>query len=176
MELIVVVMALAFLQVWGSRNPLHYDGWFQWWRRRFLGVTSGEKSDESAAEPKAPSELQSFQLVAWPLLLLVVVYELVHMQSSWAALPLAVIVLLYSFGRGEFFEIVREYTQACYIEDWDSACERASGFGVDVDGLERDDWPSLHRHVLDQAGYRGFERMFAVLFWFFVLGPVRALM
>ncbi|WP_370981316.1 histidine kinase [Agaribacterium sp. ZY112] len=168
MEIIVVVLALAFLQVWGARNPLHHDGWFRAWSRFALEKLGG------GASP--PRELYSFLVVFVPLLLFSAVFQLLLWQSPWIVLPVAVLVLLYSLGRGEFFEIVREYTQACYIEDWESACERAQRFQVDVEHLEQDDWSSLHRHVLDQAGYRGFERMFAVLFWFFVLGPVGALM
>ncbi|WP_096085313.1 histidine kinase [Agaribacterium haliotis] len=168
MEIIVVVLALAFLQIWGAQNPLHKDGWFFWWRSKLARLNSSSETELS--------ETRSFLNVVWPLVLVAIVFQLLLSQSIWLVMPLAVVVLLYSLGRGEFFEIVREYTQACYIEDWDSACERARRFDVEVDDLERDDWSSLHRHVLDQAGYRGFERMFAVLFWFFLLGPVGALM
>lgn len=164
MEIIVVVLALAFLQVWGSRNPLHRDGWFALWRK-LIG------------RAKIPfAEFKSFLLIALPLALVAVLFEVIARQSSWLALPVAVIILLYSFGRGEFFEIVREYTQACYVEDWESASKRAARFDLEPDELQQDDWPGLHRMVFDEAGYRGFERMFAVLFWFLLLGPVGALM
>ncbi len=164
MELFVTVLALAFLQVWGSKNPLHRDGWFDSWRA-WLAKKSLPKT-----------EFTSFLTVALPLFMVIVVYEIVVHYSIWMALPLAVIVLLYSFGRGEFFEIVREYTQACYVEDWESAKSRASRFELMLDDLDQEDWAGLHQHVFDEAGYRGFERMFAVLFWFFVLGPIGALM
>jgi len=164
-ELFVTVLALAFLQVWGARNPLHKDQWFLNWRARFI------KSDASEV-----SEFKSFVSLLVPLVALGLLFELILNHSVWLMLPVAVIVLLYSFGRGEFGEIVREYTQACYVEDWASATSRAERFHVDVDDIKEDDWPTLHRHVFDEAGYRGFERMFAVLFWFFLLGPVGALM
>ncbi|MFT7561996.1 MAG: AmpE protein, partial [Flavobacteriales bacterium] len=115
-------------------------------------------------------------VIILPLLLLAVVLAIVVEQSQWFALPIAVVVLLYSFGRGEFFEIVSEYTQACYIEDWESAKARATRLEIDLDDVDENDWSALHQHVFDEAGYRGFERMFAVLFWFFLLGPVGALM
>jgi len=164
-ELIVTVLALAFLQVWGARNPLHKDQWFLSWRSRLI------KDDSEAI-----SEFKSFASLALPLVLLGLVFEVLLNHSAWLMLPVAVIVLLYSFGRGEFAEIVREYTQACYVEDWSSATNRAERFHVDVDNIQQDDWPTLHRQVFDEASYRGFERMFAVLFWFFLLGPVGALM
>ena len=165
MEIFVTVLALAFLQVWGARNPLHKDTWFFAWREKFFSKDAARIS-----------ELKSFACIFVPVIVLGLAFELLLAQSPWLMLPVAVIVLLYSFGRGEFAEIVREYTQACYVEDWDSATNRASRFHVEIDSIEKDDWPTLHRHVFDEAGYRGFERMFAVLFWFFLLGPVGALM
>ena len=164
MELFVTVLALAFLQVWGSKNPLHKDGWFSRW------------TDWLLARKGLRADVGSFLVVAIPLAIVAVIFELLLRQSIWLILPFAVIVLLYSLGRGEFFEIVREYTQACYVEDWESATSRAARFDVQHDDLNEDDWPGLHRHVFEEAGYRGFERMFAVLFWFFVLGPIGALM
>jgi len=164
-EIFVTVLALAFLQVWGARNPLHKDTWFFSWRRKFITNDDG-----------VIRELNSFACIVIPLLGLALVFELLLSQSAWLMLPVAVMVLLYSFGRGEFAEIVREYTQACYVEDWASATDRAKRFHVEVESVEQDDWSTLHRHVFDEAGYRGFERMFAVLFWFFILGPVGAFM
>ena len=34
----------------------------------------------------------------------------------------------------------------------------------------------IQNYELDEAGYRGFERIFAILFWFFVFGPLGALL
>jgi AmpE protein len=164
LEIIVVVLALTFLQIWGAKNPLHRDAWFLRWQAWL------EAKDEGA------KEWLSFVAVALPLALVLIVFELLMRQSIWLALPLAVLVLLYSFGRGEFFEIVREYTQACYIEDWESAGARAARLNVDLADIQENDWSGLHQRVFDEAGYRGFERMFAVLFWFFLLGPLGALM
>lgn len=165
MEIFVTVLALAFLQIWGARNPLHKDGWFLAWRRKWIASDDG-----------SVSEFKSFLCIFIPLILLVLIFALLLSQSVWLMLPFAVLVLLYSFGRGEFAEIVREYTQACYVEDWASATQRAQRFNVDVETVSEGDWSSLHKHVFDEAGYRGFERMFAVLFWFFLLGPVGAFM
>ena len=164
LEIIVVVLALAFLQIWGANNPLHSDQWFYRWSHYVRDWSFGN------------AEWRTFLSVALPLLLVLIINEVLASQSIWITLPFVVLVLLYSFGRGEFFAFVRSYTQACYVEDWDSATQRALQFQVNLDDVERDDWASLHQHVLDEAAYRGFERLFAVLFWFLVLGPVGALM
>ena len=165
MELFVVIIALAFLQVWGSSNPLHRDGWFRAWVK-----TISSPMTESLRH--GVIGLMLFIGIPAAILWWVMVFLIGH--SIWILLPVSVVILLYSFGRGEFREIVREYTQACYVEDWSSALDRASRFDVDTRELEDNDWASLNRRVFEQAAYRGFERMFGVLFWFFLLGPIAA--
>lgn len=162
MDLFIVVIALAFIQVWGANNPLHQDLWFYRWMT-FL-------SDKNLS-----LHVHAGITLLAPIGLVIGVFALLSHLSIWFSLPLTIVVLLYSLGRGEFAEIVREYTQACYVEDWDSALKRAGALGIDLDDLNDGQWSVLHRRVLDEAGYRGFERMFAVVFWFFLLGPVAAI-
>lgn len=163
MDLFVIVLALAFVQIWGANNPLHRDGWFVRWTA-FLSQMKTRSH---------PLITFLFSLVP-PCVVLVFVIALLSHITQWLVLPVFILILLYSLGRGEFSEIVREYTQACYVENWSSAIERAQVLGITVDDLAKDDWSTLHRYVLEEASYRGFERMFAVIFWFFFLGPVAA--
>ncbi|SMF02832.1 AmpE protein [Alteromonadaceae bacterium Bs31] len=164
MNLFIVVIGLAFLQVWGAANPLHRDHWFFAWVSRVVG------------NARIPADLQVITAVGLPVAALIVLQMILAAYSEWLLLPLGVLVLLYSFGRGEFGDIVTEYTKACYVEDWPSALDRAHRLNVDTEGVPEGEWAELHEHVLDEAGYRGFERMFAVLFWVFILGPVGALL
>ncbi len=165
MSLFIVILAIAFLQVWAGDNPLHRDSWYFQWvdnvRQRFA------RGSLSWLAPAIS--------VLLPLLACGLALALLWDISNWLVLPFGVAILLYSFGRGEFGEIVTEYTKACSEQDWVSGVERASRLGVNVEGLGLNDWSSLHQQVLNEAAYRGFERMFAVLFWFFLLGPVAAL-
>ena len=114
--------------------------------------------------------------VLLPAIALVALEFALNRISVWLMLPVSVVVLLFAVGRGEFKEMVSEYTKACYIKDWQQALARAERLGVDIEGLVEGDWNTLHQHVLDRAGYRGFERVFAVFFWFFILGPAGALL
>ncbi len=164
MELFIVVIAILFVQVWGAENPLHRDEWFDTWLAR-----TNESVDSSSA--------QSYVLsVIAPVIAFAILLWFIAQHSYWPLVPVGVIALLYSFGRGEFSEIVTEYTQACYKEDWESGISRAKRLNVDVEGITENDWDTLHQQLLDEAAYRGFERMFAVLFWFFLLGPAGALL
>lgn len=164
MNLFIVVIAIAFLQVWGAANPLHRDSWFFWW------------SDKVNSCGWLMADFKVLGAVSMPIIALVLLQLALVQWSGWLLLPVGVAVLLYSFGRGEFSDIVTEYTKACYVEDWSSALERAHRLNVETDDLQEGEWGRLHEHVFDEAGYRGFERMFAVLFWFFILGPAGALL
>lgn len=166
MQLFIVILAISFLQVWGAENPLHKDQWFKNW---VVFVKSHESTPKS-------SMWQLLIVLGGPLVAVVALGILVYNISFWLLLPLGVVVLLYSFGRGEFNDLVHEYTLACRQDDWQEAIARAEHLGVAVEDVEEGDWSTLHQHFLDEASYRGFERMFAVLFWFLVLGPVGALM
>ncbi|MFL0801726.1 MAG: regulatory signaling modulator protein AmpE [Agarilytica sp.] len=163
MELFIVVIAILFVQVWGAENPLHRDEWFDIWLERINGTV------DSASE-----QAYVFSVVG-PVMVFAVLLWFVAQHSYWPLVPVGVIVLLYSFGRGEFSEIVTEYTQACYKEDWESGISRAQRLNVDIEGIAENDWDTLHQQLLEEAAYRGFERMFAILFWFFLLGPTGAL-
>jgi len=163
LDLFIVVFAILFVQVWGAENPLHKDDWMDTWLA-FLEARLGLTSNALFGV-----------VVLIPLALFFLVIYVITMKTYWPILPIGVVTLLYSFGRGEFSEIVAEYTKACYSENWADGIARAQGLGVEVEGIPQDDWPTLHQHVFDEAAYRGFERIFAVLFWFFVLGPVGAL-
>lgn len=164
MKLFVIVLAILILQVWGAKNPLHKDGWLDRWfayLRHYFASTS----------------YQYFLIaVCVPTLVLASVFWLLMLTSTWVVLPLEVFVLLYAFGRGEFGAIVQEYNNACLVNDWSIAVERAQRLGVNTETIVQDDWSLLHHRVLQEAGYRGFERMFAVLFWFFLCGPAGALL
>ena len=164
MILITVILAIALLQFWVNNNPFHKDTWFF----EFI-----EK-----LKARWPNNERSVFIVAVgvPAIAVTLAYYLAAMVSPWLSVPIGVAVLLFSFGRGEFNGIVNEYTNACQMDNWGIGISRAKSLGVETQGLKENDWDALHLHVLDEAVYRGFERMFVVLFCFFVLGPVAAIL
>lgn len=164
MELFILVIAILFLQIWGAENPLHRDEWLWQWQA-YLQKRFG----------LSPAMLFA-ACVGLPMLAVAVLMWLIALNSYWPLLPVGVVLLLYSFGRGEFSEILQDYTHACSEGDWDRGMVAAQRLAVDVDAVAVEDWSALHEKVLEQAAYRGFERMFAVLFWFFMLGPIGAVL
>ncbi len=165
MHLFIVILAIGFLQVWGANNPLHKDRWFYNWCRFLKGKESVPKTEVALLAGK----------IGVPMVVVALFGVVLGGISSWLLLPYGVVILLYSFGRGEFNDLVNEYIFACNQDDWEEALVQAKGLNVSVENLKEGDWSTLHQHFLDEAGYKGFERMFAVLFWFFLLGPMGAL-
>lgn len=161
MLLLHILLALALLQFWGSQNPLHKDGWFEQWLSKVSQwpILNSNTYVLGACVIFVPLVILGVALVVLPKVLVFI---------------LSVVVLLYALGRGEFGEEVVEYNTACGEADWQASATSAQRQGVSVDGLQEGDWPALHEKMLEAVAYQGFERLFAVIFWFVFLGPLGA--
>lgn len=162
-----LVAVLAIVYWLGSASILHYDGWFKWLFNRL------QKIPGLSAAPALPLALA----LLIPLSVLVLAFLLVHQFTGkqWLFF-LYVPVLLYSLGRGNILTDVQEYIALATRGDTVAAAQlldrlSAGGYAADVS-----DWRGLHTEALKVFAYRGFERMFAVLFWFFIAGPFGALL
>jgi AmpE protein len=163
MYLIVILLALAALQLWGSRNPLHRDTALYSWI-------------DLVEEWIGPERWLWLQMVAVLLVPVAIVATLAFVLPLGFWLVLATAVLLYSLGRGDFAPETVAYTLACNDGAWDVAINKAKKQGAFVEGLVVGDWPGLHQRMLEASAYQGFERLFAVLFWFLLFGPAGALL
>lgn len=164
MTFLALIISLALLQYWGSAGPVHLDDWFQ------------EVIKKLAPSGLSPS-LQLAAAVLLPALLVVWVQSLV---SGWLfgafSLVLMVLILLYSFGRGDFEAMVKQYREYCQRGDFEAAYLFAR---EEMSAKDGDECPSnteqLHRWVKERIAYLGFERWFGVIFFFALLGPAGAL-
>lgn len=165
-----ILLVLALVQWWGSGAPLQKDGAFY----RYLGWLDRQRVSQ---QPKAHLLLAVVvpTLVLWTLNAWVV-----SQVSAILGFFIAVPVLLYSLGRGDFSAEVDAYLEASERGDSVSAAQHLAELqklqGTVVEEGDPEDWPELHRQALKAIAYRGFERMFAVIFWFVVLGPAGALL
>lgn len=163
MYLIVILLALAGLQFWGAGNPLHRDTVFHAW----LSLVD---------------RVQPFAAQSWLRLLIVLLVPVAVVAVVAAVLPgilwlvLATAVLLYALGRGEFAPETTAYTLACNDGAWEVALIKAQKQGAEIQDLVTGNWPGLHQRMLEATAYQGFERLFAVLFWFLFFGPAGALL
>lgn len=165
---LVVVLAIVY---WlGSASIIHYDGWFKWLINRV------QKIPGFSAAPVLPLMLA----LLIPLVVLVILFLFVHQFAGkqWLFF-LYVPVLLYSLGRGNILSDAQEYIALATRGDSVAAAQlldRLNGNASIEAGAEVSDWHGLHTEALKVFAYRGFERMFAVLFWFFIAGPFGALL
>lgn len=165
MTFLSIILVLAFVQWRGSGAPLQRDGWF----------------DRYLAWLPVSTERPRWRLLAATLVPAVVLWGLTwglveHFSVLWALL-LAVPVLLYSLGRGDFTAQVGAYIEASEREDSVGAARQLAILqGAQGESADPEDWPEMHRQALAAIAYRGCERMFAVLFWFLLLGPAGALL
>lgn len=168
-----LVAVLAIVYWLGSAKVLHFDAWFKWLMDRLQKVPG---LSAIAGVPLALS-------LIIPLAVLVLVFVLLNQAFGQPWLWLFIlysVVLLYSLGRGNIVADVQGYIALASRGDSVAAAQlldRLRGNSdVAPENETNDDWRSLHTEALKNIAYRGFERVFAVLFWFFIAGPFGALL
>jgi AmpE protein len=166
-----LLAVLAIVHWWPDAALLQRDGWFVWLLNRC------RKLPAAASFPLLPMIL----VFAIPLgLLIVAILAIVYFLSANFLFFLYVPVLLYSLGRGNFINEVRDYIHLAERGDTVAASrwvEEMGGRALDTASLTRaNDWKGLHTQALKVIAYRGFERCFAVIFWFVIAGALGALL
>ena len=169
MTFISLVIVLLLVQWWGSGKPLHRDQWFfngwQWLPHANARLARGPWLCVLA--------------VAVPVVLLaaLVIYIALGASELWLLL-INIPVLLYSLGRGDYAGALHSYTEAAHAGDSVKAASVLDTMNLDPDlrgSRNSGDWTALNREALRVFTYRGFERMFAVIFWFLLAGAPGAL-
>ena len=164
MALLIVLLALGLVQIWGSGGPLHRDGWFGHWKTFVYsrGLVQGKPG------------IGFGLLVLLPVLGSAILLAIAEAALGWlGVLLVSVPVLLYSFGRGNFNDALAGYLRAWYQGDLEAAKKSAEPLMEPEDAERAREISSaqeLHGLVFRAAAYRAFERLFAVLFWFLLLG------
>lgn len=164
------LVALGLVLWWGVGARLQQDQWF--WR--WLGVFQAQQ-----LAIRFPS-VALFLAVIFPgILLALLVFAVVYFFSGMWLFLIYVPVLMYSLGRGKLREEVNDYLSVSARGDNVTASrwvDQLRGNAANADlSTDVDDWQKLHTQALEVISYRSFERLFAVLFWFFILGAVGAL-
>lgn len=164
MTFLAIILAVLLLQAWGSAERVHLDDWFRGWQARESGWGL------SGALNLAVLVLLPAVLVA----LLLDMVEPVLFGLLW--LPLAALVLLYSFGRGDFQASMARYRGHAYSGDFEGAYLAArEEFGWDESLEAPDTAQDVHAMIQRALLYEGLQRWFCVLFYFVLLGPAGAL-
>ncbi|MFG9252680.1 1,6-anhydro-N-acetylmuramyl-L-alanine amidase AmpD [Pseudomonas aeruginosa] len=110
--------------------------------------------------------------VVLPLLPLALLLTLLQpLAYGWLSLPLHLLVVVYSLGRGDVMADLGPFRDAWRREEAQAAFHVAErDLGI-LGGSESDLIGRVHGHLL----WQGYQSFFAVIFWYALLGPVAAL-
>jgi len=163
MTLIAILLVLAIERFVGAVDHLRHFGWYQTWWRWLEHRLAGQ------ALWQGPTG--AIVVVLPPLLLLGLASTLLHHFAPVLDFVLACVVLLYSLGPADLGHQVSRYTEALQAGDDTAAEEARQGFH----NPRWNDQGQLGSTICSLIGQTNI-RLFAVLFWFAVLGPVGALL
>ncbi|EJL03402.1 inner membrane protein AmpE [Pseudomonas fluorescens Q2-87] len=111
-------------------------------------------------------------LVLLPVALLaLLLWVLEPVAYGLLALPVHLVVVIYSLGRGDLLADLGPFRDAWRREDLQAAAHVAKR---DLD-IETDDGEQLLEEVQGHLLWQAYQSFFAVIFWYFLLGPVAAL-
>lgn len=162
MSFLVVLLVLLIEKLTDWIGKVQHDG--PWLR----GLSKLEASDWGKASPW----LVILGAVLLPVLLLgAVLLALEPLAYGWLSLPLHLLVVLYSLGRGSTKRELGPFRDA-----WRRGDHEAAVLVAERDlGLVESDPRSLLQSVQAQLLWRGHSGFFAVIFWYLLLGPMAAL-
>ncbi|BBP63234.1 membrane protein [Pseudomonas sp. Cab53] len=104
-------------------------------------------------------------------LLALLLWVLEPVAYGLLALPVHLLVVIYSLGRGDLLADLGPFRDAWRREDLQAATHVAKR---DLD-IEADDGEQLLERVQGHLLWQAYQSFFAVIFWYFLLGPVAAL-
>ncbi len=160
MSFLAMIAALLIRQMGDAGSALQQDGWFRDWCRWLAGLGM-------------PGGLVCAVAVILPSMALWWLLGKVHwwlFGLLWLALATA--ALLYAFGRGAYQDLLAQYRNSCSEGDSEPLQQFAlERLNADPEVLEAE---GFHHWLQQRLCYLGYQRWFAVLFWFLLLGPAGA--
>ena len=162
MSFLVLLLAVLIEKFSALRQRIQRDGI---WRAE-LGRL--EASPRLATHPWVILGLTVLMPVLVVALILLV---LSSVANGWLALPVHLLVLIYSLGRGDLIAALGPFRDACRRGDAQAAVHVAAR---DM-GVQADDSEMLIKGVQAHLLWQAYQSFFAVIFWYFLLGPVAAL-
>ena len=164
MTFIALLIVLVLMQYWGSASYLHRDEWYSDLLKRVMALSPSAELTLIVAVG-GPAVLVSWFLAA---------------TEDWLfglfGLGLNVVLLLYCLGRGDYSGLLQRYRDYCRDGNFESASLMAlEAFPTEPGEEEPGDAEHLHRWMKQHLVYMGFERWFAVIFYFVLLGAGGAL-
>ena len=166
MHFLIVLVAIIALESYGQLAFIQRDVWVKKWHSKL--------SKLSMLKSSAVIKLMAFVLVP------VIVLYLIILQLSSSGYGLLVFilelgVLLYSFGRGDISAQIELLESDIERNDLQAAYHDAAVFNIAHRSSSAENASDLYQELIAALPYRIFERRFAAVFWFFLLGAPAAL-
>lgn len=163
MTFLALIIALVLERLSPLEDWLHRDNWYLRWQGQLTALGLGDF-------------LQVLLSVAVPLVLAHLVLNALHpLVFGLAWIAAAVVLLLYSLGRDNLGAQQERYRSQCRRGDFEGAWLTASSEFDWFVPEEKLDAQRIHRGVQKGFLYQEYQRWFAVLFYFLLLGPIGAL-
>lgn len=160
MSFLVLVLALWVEKFSALRQRLQRDGFYL-----------GELVRLERSGKVHPWWTLGILILAPVVLLVLLLHVLEPVAYGLLALPVHLLVLIYSLGRGDVKAALGPFRDA-----WRRGDEQAALHVAERDlGLAADDAHSLIRQVQGHLLWQAYQSFFAVIFWYFLLGPAAAL-
>ncbi|MCS4285988.1 AmpE protein [Pseudomonas sp. BIGb0278] len=160
MSFLVLVLVLWVEKFSALRQRLQRDGFFL-----------GELARLERSGKQQPWWQLAVLVLAPVALLVLLLHVLEPVAYGLLALPVHLLVLIYSLGRGDAKAALGQLRDA-----WHRGDKQAALHVADRDlGMQADDAPSLLVKVQGYLLWHAYQSFFAVIFWYFLLGPGAAL-
>ncbi len=165
MALIVIITSLVLERFFGHLQHLRRLEWFSDYRGWLFGW----------APERLQQGLAGVFLVLTPIVLAMLLIQCLFQDVAWGffELVLGVVVVTYCLGPEALNERIDAYLQAYEARDFDKARQIARTL---VGDSVPEDVHQQSKKVTTAILYEGNIRIFAVLFWYILLGPVGALL
>lgn len=156
MTYLAFLFATGLLMLLGPGGPVHRDDWFRQLQQRV-----------DAIEPQF--WLGFVLLIVAPSVLMALVFSMLEVVIGGAAmLLLGTAALYFSFGRADYDALIERFNARCSAGDYQGGALVLEEAGASV---AADDVDELSRHAARVFVYEGFQRWFAPVFYFILLGP-----
>ncbi|MEN5238423.1 MULTISPECIES: regulatory signaling modulator protein AmpE [Pseudomonas] len=160
MSFLVLVLALWFEKFSSLRQRLQRDGFYL-----------GELVRLERSGKVHPWWTLAILILAPVALLVLLLHVLEPVAYGLLALPVHLLVLIYSLGRGDVKAALGPFRDA-----WRRGDDQAALHVAERDlGLAADDATGLIKRAQGHLLWQAYQSFFAVIFWYFLLGPAAAL-
>ncbi|MDY7535477.1 regulatory signaling modulator protein AmpE [Pseudomonas sp. Bout1] len=162
MSFLVLVLAVWIEKFSALRHRIQRDGG---WLRELA------KLESSASMGKQPWLILALLVLLPVALLALLLLVLEPVAYGLLALPVHLLVVIYSLGRGDLLAGLGPFRDA-----WRRGDLQAAEHVAERDlGLSADSGEQLLERVQGHLLWQAYQSFFAVIFWYFLLGPVAAL-